>query len=101
MFEKWIAKSTTCLDPYWDRTVDLSVEMNRRLYPEGIPTIGIRIVYLNPGGTSTQVNTKNIKLNEPSILVLKEGETLSSESGVCSFIVYLEPSVLNDLFTYE
>lgn len=101
LFEKWIAKSTACLDQYWDRTVDLSVEMNRRLYPEGIPTSGIRIVYLIPGETYTQVNTKNIQLKEPSVLVLKEGETLSSESGVCSFIVYLEPSVLNDLFTYE
>lgn len=81
--------------------MNLSVEMNRSLYPEGIPTSGIRIVYLNPGETFVQVNTKKIQLKESSILVLREGETLSSESGMCRFIVYLEPSTLNDLFTYE
>lgn len=101
LLEKWIANSTTCLDPYWDRTVDLLVEINRSLYPEGISSDGIRIVYLNPGKTSTQINSKNIQLKEPSILVLKEGETLRSESGECNFIVYLKPSALNDLFTYE
>lgn len=35
LYEKWIEHTTTSTNPYWDRTIPLAIESERRLYPRG------------------------------------------------------------------
>ncbi|MBE6753458.1 MAG: helix-turn-helix transcriptional regulator [Ruminococcaceae bacterium] len=98
-YEKWIALSTMSWDKDWGRIVDMRVEKNRPLYPEGIPCGSMRLVYLVPGSAPVTINGKKYVFSKPTLAVLLEEETLCSTQGMCSSILYLKPNIINDAFT--
>lgn len=68
---------------------------------EGINEQKLKIVYLLPSNRTVSVNGNQFKNVKPVIMLLREEEDIVTESANCKFIIYMEPGMINDSFTYE